>query len=378
MSDLDLPQADQLDAAPHPRETHVLLGQNKAETAFLDAYNSQRLHHGWLITGPRGVGKATLAWRIARFLLAQPVEQGGGMFDDVAPAPTDITISNDHPVSHRMLALSEPRLFLLRRRYDEKTKKFKQDITVDEVRKLKNFFAMSATDGGRRVVIVDAADEMNVNAANAILKLLEEPPEDAFLLLVSHQPSKLLPTIRSRCRELRCQTLATDTLMAALQNAGVDPEGNPAALNALAEGSAGRAVELLAQDGAQIYREIARIFASLPGHDREAAIQLAESAADRSQLGRFDLILDMMDLFLARLARSGARGHVGQDEATDGERDLFMRLAPDATAARAWANLQQELSARARRGKSVNLDPAALILDMFFKIETCASKLAAR
>ncbi|MEO1789626.1 MAG: DNA polymerase III subunit delta', partial [Pseudomonadota bacterium] len=175
MSDAPVPEADRLGDAPHPRDTPALFGQDAAQGAFLAAYAQDRLHHAWLITGPRGVGKATLAWRIARFLLAEaPVE--AGMFC-APPPPTTLDIDAEHPVARRVAAGSEGRLFLVRRSWDAKTKRLKSTIGVDEVRGLKSFFAMSAADGGRRVVIVDAADEMTVNAANALLKVLEEPPD---------------------------------------------------------------------------------------------------------------------------------------------------------------------------------------------------------
>lgn len=176
MTDPDIPEPDKVEGAPHPRETAQIHGQGAAERAFLDVYNSGRLHHGWLLTGPRGVGKATLAWRIARFLLATPQESGGGLFGDAPAAPETLDIAPDHPVARRLLAGSEGRLFLLRRGLDDKTKQLKTVITVEEVRKLKSFLSLSAADGGRRVVIVDPADELNTSAANALLKLLEEPP----------------------------------------------------------------------------------------------------------------------------------------------------------------------------------------------------------
>ena len=214
------PEADRAPGAPHPRETLRLFGQDKAETAFLDAFNSGRQHHAWLLTGPKGVGKATLAWRIARFLLATPASDADALF--AAPAPTSLDIPPDHPVAHHIHAMAEPRLFLLRRPWDAKSGKLKTVITVDETRKLHPFFGMSAVDGGRRVVIVDAADDMNTSAANALLKMLEEPPAGATLLLVSHQPSRLLPTIRSRCRTLSMATLGPEDMHQALAQADTD------------------------------------------------------------------------------------------------------------------------------------------------------------
>ena len=199
MSDTDIPEADRAPGAPHPRESQRVIGQDVAEAEFLDAYAADRVHHAWMISGPRGIGKATLAWRIARFLLATPVDDGG-MLGAPEP-PKSLDIAPDNPTTKRLLALSEPRLFVLRRPWDAKTERIRTEITVDEVRKLKGFFALSSTDGGRRVVIVDAADELNVSAANALLKLLEEPPQDTVMLLIAHQPSRLLPTILSRCRQ---------------------------------------------------------------------------------------------------------------------------------------------------------------------------------
>ena len=239
MSD-DAPEPDRIEGAPHPRDTGHLIGQGAAEAAFLTAFNSGRLHHGWLITGPRGVGKATLAWRIARFLLATP-DNDGGMF--APPPPQTLDIPDTHPVARRMAALSEPRLTLLRRPYDDKAARLKADITVDEVRKMKSYFTLSAADGGQRVAIIDAVDDMNTSAANALLKLLEEPPARVTLLLIAHQPARLLPTIRSRCRELRLLPLSPDDLSDALTQAGGDvaPEDR-AALAELAGGSVGRGV----------------------------------------------------------------------------------------------------------------------------------------
>jgi len=370
-----LPEPDRLEGAPHPRETRALFGHAAQEAEVLRAFTSGRLHHAWMLTGAKGVGKATFAWRIARFLLATP-EDDGGMF---APAPpTTLDIADSHPVARRLLQLAEPRHFLLRRAPNEKETALSQVISVEEVRKMKSFFALSAADGGRRTAIIDAVDEMNPAAANALLKLLEEPPANVTLLLIAHQPARLLPTIRSRCRELRLAPLGAADLADALTQAGGDiaPEARTA-LAELSGGSVGEAFRLTNLEGLKLYSALTRLFATLPRLDRPQALALSELAGARGAAETFDLVVTLIDLCLARLARHGATGQL-PPEAAPGEAQLLQRLAPGPLAARAWAELAQTLSARARRGKAVNLDPAALLMDMLLKVDETAGSLALR
>ncbi len=375
LSEDPIPEPDRVEGAPHPRETRHLIGQTAAEAAFMAAWRQGRMPHGWLLTGPRGVGKATLAWRIARFLLATS-EENGGMFSPLPPLSLDILA--DHPVSRRMLVLSEPRLFLLRRPWDDKATppRHRQEITVEEVRRMKNFFSLSAAEGGRRAAIIDAADDLNTNAANALLKLLEEPPRGVALLLVSHQPWRLLPTIRSRCRELRLGPLSAPDLAQALVAAGGEADG-AGAMAELSGGSVGEAIRIANLDGIKLYARILALFATLPRIDRPGALALAEAGAGRGAEASFDLILRLVDLFLARLARAGVTG-APPPEAASGEAALIARLAPDTAAALVWADLAQGLSARARRGRAVNLDPVSLLMDMVLKIDETAGTLAPR
>lgn len=375
MSDDALPEPDRLDGAPHPRETPRLFGQDMPEAAFLSAHASGRLPHGWLLTGPRGVGKASFAWRAARFLLATPREDADGLFG-APPPPETLDIAEDHPVAARLRALSEPGLCLLRRGPRPDGKALSEVIRVDEVRRVKSFFAMSAGGNGRRIVIVDSADEMNPSAANALLKELEEPPKDAVLFLISHRPSGLLPTIRSRCRTLRFQPLDTPDLQAALAQAGHVPPDDATGLAELAGGSVGEAVRLMTHDGLTLYADLLALLGSLPRLDRPLAMRLADATQGKTGEPRFDLTLSLLDRALARLARAGVTG-TAPTEIVPGEAATLARLSPDAVAARAWATLSATLTQRARQGKAVNLDPAALTFDMFLDLDRTAAQLPA-
>lgn len=362
----DIPEPDRVPGAPHPRFAPRVIGQDAAVAEFLNAAASGRMHHAWLLTGPRGSGKATLAWAMARWLLA------GG-------TPDRLTVPLGHPALPRIEALSEPGLLLIRRPWDDKAVRLRAEITVDEVRRLGAFFHMSSAGGGRRVAILDAADDLNPQAANALLKLLEEPPRDGVLILIAHQPARLLPTIRSRCRVLRLASLAPESLAGVLADLGApDPDGRLAALSG---GSAGEALRLAGQDGAEVYQAIVDLFATAPRMDRQAMAALADGAAKRARDeggDAFDLTVTLLDRFLSRLARTGLHG-APLPQAARGEGAVLARLCPDAQAARDWAEAQAAVSARARAGRAVNLDPATLVMDMLTALaQTPPAQTAAR
>ncbi|ADO43534.1 DNA polymerase III subunit delta' [Ketogulonicigenium vulgare] len=355
MSDDTLPDPTAVAGMPHPRESHVLLGQGRAEHEFTDAAASGRMHSGWLLTGPQGIGKATFAYRAAAWLLAG--------------APTSgMDLPDDHPDLRLIRAGSHPRLLVIKRGPNEKGDRLESVITVRAMRQLGSFFGLSATDGGRRVVIVDAADDMNPNAANALLKLLEEPPAGAVLLLIAHQPARLLPTIRSRCRVLPLAPLTGDDLAAILQ------AEDGAALSALAQGSAGAAARIVAHDGLKLYADLVAVMDGMPRFDRPRATQLIASVTARGADGRLALLVDLIDLFLSRAARAGILG-APLPAASPHETAVLQRLAPHDGAARLFADLQQTLSAKLRQGLAVNLDPAMLILDTLLEIEGALRKL---
>ncbi len=217
-----------------PRANPQLRGQSAATATLHHAATAGRLHHGWLITGQPGIGKATLAFRFARWLLAG------------ADSP-DLSLPESHPVFRRVAAGTHPDLFTLERLLHEKTGKLQSEIVIDTVRETTKKMHRTAYEGGWRVAIIDGAENMNPQTANALLKLLEEPPPRAILLLVSAAPGRLLPTIRSRCRTLALAPLAEPDVLALL--ADYAPELEPTAcarLAGLAEGSIGTALGLVA------------------------------------------------------------------------------------------------------------------------------------
>src|SRR5262245_60289022 len=226
-----------------PRQTTSFFGHGGAEQVLLEAYRSGRFPHAWLIGGPPGIGKATLAYRMARFVLAHP--------DARAPevrSATSLAMPEDDRTVRRIAAQGHPDLLVLERVVNEKTGKLYTVIRVDDVRRTVPFFGSTAGEGGWRIAIVDTADELQYpQAANALLKILEEPPPNALLLLISHAPARLLPTIRSRCRRLILRPLAQADVArgaaAALGRSAAAPELEEA--SSLAEGSVGRALTLL-------------------------------------------------------------------------------------------------------------------------------------
>ncbi len=358
----DLPEPDRTEGAPHPRETVELYGQERAERAFLDALASGRVHHGWLLAGPRGVGKATLAYRIARAMISW---QDDGLFG--SGPPETLRMDPEDAVFRRIAAQGESRLRVLRRAANEKTGRLATVITVDEVRKVKEFLQLSVPDGGWRVIIVDAAEEMNTSAANAILKLLEEPPEKTLLLLVSHAPRRLLPTIRSRVRVLDCAELGPEDLARALAATGAEPPRDMAALSQLSGGSVGEALRLMAVDGLDLYARLVGLF-SPSGLDRPSMIALAQSASGRDAEPRYDALLRLVQMLAARLARAGATG-TPPAEAAKGEAALAGAVAATPGQARLWAEAASRAAASTSHMRSVNLDPAQVILDTLLDLD---------
>lgn len=369
------PEADRLEACPHPRATLRIFGQEAAERRFLDAWQHGRLHHAWLLQGPKGVGKATLAYRIARALISDP--PSGGLFADAERTPTTLDTPEGCPVQARIEAQAEPRLYVVRRNWDVDRKRFQTQIAVEQVRALRRFLQLSAADGGWRAVIVDSADEMNPSSANAILKYLEEPPPQTVFMLISHAPAGLLPTIRSRCRTLRLGTLSPDELAHALNAMDIEAPGSAASsLTELAGGSVARAVQLVTEDGLAVYGAIVRMMGEGRGVDRPALMQVANSVGGAANAPRYAAVLSLTQLLTARLARTGASG-TRPAEAAQGEHALMSNVARHPAQAVMWAETLTRIAERTRHAVSVNLDPQQSVIDMFLEIDATLARVRA-
>jgi DNA polymerase-3 subunit delta' len=284
-----------------PRDTTVLHGQAEAERALLEAYRGRRFHHAWLIAGPAGIGKATLAYRMARFVLAHPDPR-----TPTVQKATSLQVDADHPVARRIAAQAHGDLLVLERTINEKTNKLRQDIQVDDVRRTITFFGSTAGEGGWRVAIVDAVDELNREGANALLKVLEEPPRRAVLLLVSHSAARVLPTIRSRCRLLALRPLlATEVARAAATAIGEDAEAaNIKAAAAVADGSVRRALALLDGEALDLRSRITALLEQLPAVDPRALHALGDRlyGSDPATLAAF---VDTVNAWLSARLSSG-------------------------------------------------------------------------
>jgi len=362
------PEAERLGDFPHPRETRDLLGHAAAERALAQAFAGGRMHHAWLLAGRAGIGKATLAYRLARHVLAQPGERD--------PAGQSLAVPAGASAARQIAAQAHPGLLVLRRPWDLRTKRFATGIPVDEVRRLRSFLGLTAEGGGWRVVIVDSADDLNLNAANALLKSLEEPPPRALFLIVSAQPSRLLPTIRSRCRRLDLQPLGPQDLRqaadAAMRAAGVEPPKGEEwpQLERLAQGSV-RTLLQLADGGVDLWRRTAQLLARLPEVDWPAAHGLADQLATDAQEQRFETFFGLLLDALARLVRLRASGAGRAEGGTEAEQAVAGRLIPEGRLP-AWAELWQAIVADKADAEELNLDRKALILRTLARLEAAA------
>jgi len=298
-------QHDTLDGVPEPSETPRLIGHQQAANMLASAYRAAKLTHALSFAGPVGSGKATLAFHLAHHLLKHPIS-GEAPLALATPDPTSSLFRQIATGAH-------PSVLHLTRPLNDKTKSFKTVVTVDEIRKVSRFLSLTSHDGSYRVVIVDPADDMNTNAANALLKNLEEPPARSLFILIVHAPGSLLPTIRSRCQMVRLTPLDDESLLTVLGTTEPPPPEDPearAALVARAGGSVRNAILLTQYGGLEIAEALDALVKGR--RDVAGAYKLAEAVAGRDQAIPFDIFnrraLDLLSDAASRAAMTGDLG----------------------------------------------------------------------
>ena len=323
-----------------PRETLALFGHAEAEQTLLDSYKSGRIPHAWLIGGPPGIGKATLAYRLARFVLAHPDPKA-----PVVQKAASLAVDADNPVAHRIAAQAQGDLLVLERTVNETTGKLYTVIRVDDVRRTVSFFGSTAGEGGWRIAIVDAVDDLQREGANALLKVLEEPPERTLLLLISHAPGRELPTIRSRCRRLLLRPLAaTDVARAIAASTGRDAdEAEVQEAAVAADGSVARALAFLDGPALALRQRVLELLAQLPQPDPRALHALGD-ALGGSEPQTLAAFMDMVNGWLSARLAADARD-----------------LSRMARVAQAW----DKVNRAAREVETYNLERKPLVFAVF-------------
>lgn len=294
MSETEIEIPD-IDAPYSPKATREVIGQDRAINSFLRACETERLAHAWLFSGPKGSGKMSLALNIARCFLETGVPRSRAQIFD----------AYDAPQGHLITRGVHPDIRIMQRRYDLVKSKFRQSIEIDDVREVTRFFSHSSGRGGWRVAIVDSLDVMSIKAANAILKLVEEPPSKSLIILINHNSERLLDTLRSRTRRLSFSGLSTPYLMQILaHHLPNEPAQKLEAASFLSSGSAHKAMRLASGDGLEQFQRLIDSMISARDGDLKTVHEFSDFITARDQPDRFELFFELLSDWVMRVTRA--------------------------------------------------------------------------
>ena len=344
-----------LEGERSPINNPLLLGHDDCEQLFLSSFFSRRVPHAWLLTGTKGIGKATFAYRIARFVLTNNVISSGkdrSLYSDIELVKTPINLNSDinNPICRRIMSGGHPDFLNITRALDEKTGKKKKQITVDEIRKINSFLSLTSAEGGWKVIIIDSIDDLNLNSANALLKILEEPPANTLILLVCHNLMSILETIRSRCRHIKLNLLEKDILITLIKEYLVDlPMDDTKILSRLSGGSIGKALDLAEGSTLEVFNKIETILSTFPKLDMSKVHDLG-NILQRDKTG--DLFIHAMH-FLANWIESNVKNLASSD---------LEKSKP-------WLDIWDKIVDSVNKLKSLNLDQKQVFLNTFVSIK---------
>tara|TARA_X000000368_G_scaffold115768_1_gene90259 strand:- start:214 stop:1371 length:1158 start_codon:yes stop_codon:yes gene_type:complete len=364
--------SDKIAGAPHPMLANEIIGHSSQKLSFLSSFASNRLPQCWLLAGDMGIGKASFAWLIAKFLLTTKYQPADLKIDLSKTNINSILEPQSGSTLNRIISGSEQRVYVVRRGYNEKRKAFFKNISIEDVRKLQSYCSLSIADGGKRIIIIDTADDLNKSSSNALLKLLEEPPKNTIFLLISHQPNLLLPTIKSRCQKLSFSNLDQTDLGAVLTAIGCKIEpSDEVSLSILSKGSAGAACRLINSNCINLYRDILNIASSLPNLNTNKILQLSQNYFAKAKPSEFEIFIEMMQHFFSRLCKTGVMQKPVLPSVTDNEAKIMKSLCPNLKSARLWSDVANISLAKLNKGYLLNIDIESLILDAFIYLEEC-------
>ena len=352
-----------------PRQNPDLIGHEAEEKLFLSLWESKNLPHSWLISGPKGLGKATMAFRFARFVLSN----GKTEYDrtnEPQSALKNLFMSPKHPIFRKVSASSHPDLLTLGQSEHTNLEFNKPTITIDNVRRAGEFLRKTAANNAWRVLVVDSVDEMNIHSANALLKILEEPPKQTLLLLINHTTNRLLPTIRSRCCNLKFKSLQIKEIETLVnqQRPNLNKE-DVKVLAVLSQGCPGRGLQLADQGGVELYRKMIVLLEKLPTLDTTTVYTLGNQLSRRGEEQSFKLFMELLEGWIGRLVLFRTRNRSNSfDTKALGEKkflpEIITKLEIDVL-----LNTYSKIISLNNQVEQLNLDRKHIFLEILFSLQ---------